>query len=209
VKETTMTATLLTIGHSNHPIDVFIDLLRRHGVTAVADVRSSPFSRYTSQYNQDSIKRSLKDAGIQYVFLGKELGACSTNPDCYRDSKAQYQLMAQEPWFQEGLDRLRKGTATHRIALMCAEKDPLECHRTMLVGVRARSPEIALAHILANGDLEPHGQSEQRMLAHHHLADPEFIRTYEERLVEAYRLQCELIQYEDKKLTAEQQGIPA
>jgi hypothetical protein len=140
--------------------------------------------------------------------MGKELGARSANPDCYRDGKAQYELMAQEPCFQAGLERLRKGVTTHRIALMCAEKDPIECHRTMLVGVRARNPEITLAHILANGDLEPHEQSEQRMLVQHHLAEPELFRTYEERLAEAYRLQCDLIQYEDKKLVAEQQGMP-
>lgn len=204
-----MTDTLLTIGHSNHPIEYFIELLHRHGVTALADVRSSPFSRYTSQFNQENLKWSLKDVGIHYVFLGRELGARSTNPDHYRDGKAQYERMAQEPWFQEGLERLRKGVATQRIALMCAEKDPIECHRTMLVGVRVRSPVISLAHILANGDLEPHEQSEQRMLARHHLAEPELFRTADERLAEAYRLQCELIQYEDKKLMSEQQGIPA
>jgi uncharacterized protein (DUF488 family) len=201
--------TIFTIGHSNHPLEFFIELLRRHGVTALADVRSSPYSRYTSQFNQESLKRSLKEVGIQYVFLGRELGARSTNPNHYRDGKAQYELMAQEPWFQEGLDRLRKGVATQRIALMCAEKDPIECHRTMLVGVRVRSSEIALAHILANGELETHEQSEQRMLVRHHLADPELFRTAEERLAEAYRLQCDLIQYEDKKLISEQQGISA
>lgn len=204
-----MTDMLLTIGHSNHPIQHFIELLRRHEVTALADVRSSPFSRHTPQFNQENLKWSLKDVGIHYVFLGRELGARSTNPDHYRDGKAQYELMASEPWFQEGLERLRKGVASQRIALMCAERDPIECHRTMLVGVRVRSPMIVLAHILANGELEPHEQSEQRMLVRHHMAEPELFRTTEERLAEAYRLQCELIQYEDKQSMSEQQGIPA
>lgn len=202
--------TILTIGHSNHPIEYFIEMLRRHNVTALADVRSSPFSRYTPQFNQESLKWTLKDVGIHYVFLGRELGARSTNPDHYRDGKAQYELMAKESWFQEGLERLRKGVEKgQRIALMCAEKDPIECHRTMLVGVRVRSPEIALAHILASGELEPHEKSEQRMLARHNLAEPELFRTPEERMALAYRLQCEIIQYEDKKQIAEQQGLPA
>jgi len=205
-----MTYMLLTIGHSNHPIEYFIELLRRHGVTAIADVRSSPFSRHTSQFNREHLKRSLKDVGVHYVFLGRELGARSANSAHYRDGKAQYELMAQEPSFQQGLERLRKGVISQRIALMCTEKDPIECHRTMLVGVRVRSPMISLAHILANGDVEPHEQSEQRLLSRHHLAEPDLFHTAEEQLAEAYRLQCELIQYEDKKLMSEQQqGIPA
>lgn len=204
-----MTDSLFTIGHSNHSIEHLIELLQRHNITALADVRSSPFSRHTPQFNQENIKRSLKEIRVHYVFLGRELGARSTNPDHYKDGRAQYELMAKEPWFQEGLERLRKGVVTQRIALMCAEKDPIECHRTMLVGVRVRSPAISLVHILANGDLEPHEQSEQRMLVRHHLAEPELFRTAEERLAEAYRLQCELIQYEDKKLMSEQQGIQA
>lgn len=201
---------IFTIGHSNHPIEYFIDLLRRHNMTALADVRSSPFSRYTSQFNQENLKWSLKAAGIHYVFMGRELGARSANPDHYRDGKAQYELMAQEPWFINEVDRLRKGVEKgQRIALMCAEKDPIECHRTMLVGVRVRSPEIALVHILASGELEPHEKAELRMLARHNLAEPELFRTTEERMALAYRLQCELIQYEDKKQTSEQQGLPS
>lgn len=204
-----MTATLFTIGHSNHPIEHVIGLLLCHGVTALADVRSAPFSRFTPQFNQEQLRSALRGAGLHYVFLGRELGARSTDPSHYRDGKAQYDLMAQSPEFQRGLDRLRIGIQTQRIALMCAEKDPLECHRTMLVGVRMRSPEIALVHILATGELETHEAAEQRLLARHQLAEPELFRSADERLAEAYRRQCDLIQYEDAQMANEQHGAHA
>jgi uncharacterized protein (DUF488 family) len=204
-----MTSPLFTIGHSNHTIERFLDLLRCHHVTAVADVRSSPFCRYTTQFNQADLKRSLKEAGIHYAYLGRELGARSTDPGHYRDGKARYDLIAQTPWFIAGIERLRKGAATQRIALMCAEKEPLECHRTLLVGVRLRSAEITLSHILADGGLEPHEHTEQRMLRIHNLAEPELFRTAAERLAEAYRRQCERIEYEEDHVAAEQQGASA
>src|SRR6266496_4132642 len=81
--------TVLTIGHSSHPIERFVALLRQHGVTAVADVRSAPYSRHQPQFNKDLLQRSLKDAGIAYIFLGKELGARSEDRSCYENGRVQ------------------------------------------------------------------------------------------------------------------------
>lgn len=123
---------IYTVGHSNHSIEAFISLLQKHGITALADVRSHPYSRHHPQFNRETLQRALRKVDINYVFLGKELGARSENPKCYRNGKVQYGLLAREPSFQEGLARLRKGMESHRIAMMCAEKEPLDCHRTIL-----------------------------------------------------------------------------
>lgn len=124
---------VLTIGHSNHPIERFIGLLKQDGVTAVADVRSAPFSRHNPQFNKDSLQQSLSEAGIAYIFLGKELGARSNDRSCYEDGRVQYERLARTDLFLDGIERVRKGAEQYRIALMCAEKEPLECHRTLLV----------------------------------------------------------------------------
>ncbi|MBI3517409.1 MAG: DUF488 domain-containing protein, partial [Proteobacteria bacterium] len=119
---------LLTVGHSNHPVERFLALLTRHGVTALGDVRSFPRSRFNPQFNRERLDAALREHGIGYVFLGDALGG-------KRDDVAarDYVAMAAAPAFQAGLARVREGAARHRVALMCAEKDPLDCHRFVLV----------------------------------------------------------------------------
>src|SRR3990170_245315 len=104
-----MISTLYTIGHSNHEITTFIGLLRQHSITALCDVRSHPYSRYVPQYSREPLKAALADYSITYVFLGKELGARSDNPACYKQGKVQYDRLAQEPGFGEGLKRVVQG----------------------------------------------------------------------------------------------------
>ena len=128
-----MTNKLFTIGHSTHTVDQFLGLLKKHGITAVCDVRSMPYSQHNPQFNRESLKEVLNARGISYVFLGKELGARSDNPACYINGKVQYNYLAEEPAFREGLRRVKKGMQSFQVALMCAEKDPLTCHRTILV----------------------------------------------------------------------------
>jgi len=150
---------LLTIGHSNHPIDRFIDLLTRHGVTALADVRSMPRSRFNPQFNRDRLEAALKAHGIAYVFLGDALGGKRDDP-----AERDYARMAAAPSFRAGLARVREGAARHRVALMCAEKEPLDCHRFVLISRHLRR-DLAIAHILADGTLEPQDATEDRLLA--------------------------------------------
>jgi uncharacterized protein (DUF488 family) len=128
-----MTDAVYTIGHSTHSIGRFVELLKSHSVTAVADVRSQPYSRMNPQFSREPLKEALRNANIKYVFLGKELGARSENKSCYRDGQVQYDLLAQTDLFKRGIERVKEGARTYRIALMCAEKEPLECHRTILV----------------------------------------------------------------------------
>lgn len=153
-----------TIGHSTHSLEQFVAMLKRHGITAVADVRSSPYSRFNPQFNRETLERSLKEVGIGYVFLGRELGARSEDPSCYKDGQVQYGLLARTELFKSGLQRVVKGAESHRISLMCAEKDPLECHRTLLVSRALVGSGVAVTHILGDGGLESHDDAMTRLL---------------------------------------------
>lgn len=195
---------LFTVGHSTHPIEVFVGLLKQHGITALADVRSHPYSRHFPQYSQEALKAALAREQIAYVFLGKELGARSENPACYRQGKVQYELLAQEPQFAVGLERLRTGMERFRIALMCAEKDPLDCHRAVLVARRVYESGTPVEHIHADGRLEKHAEMESRMLNLLKMSDADMFRSREEILVDAYRIRGEQIAYEDEAMLQEE-----
>ncbi|MEG4800421.1 DUF488 domain-containing protein [Microcoleus sp. ARI1-B5] len=157
---------LFTIGHSNHSIEAFLLLLKQHGITAVADVRSHPFSGYLPHFNKSEIAASLSAVGIQYVFLGQELGARPEDLSCYDNSgKALYDRIAATPLFAAGIQRLLKGAANYKISLMCAEKDPLTCHRTILVCHQVKEFNLPIHHILSDGTLEAHPDLEARLLS--------------------------------------------
>ncbi|HAA33261.1 MAG TPA: hypothetical protein DCE56_43005 [Cyanobacteria bacterium UBA8553] len=214
---------LFTIGHSNLSIDAFIGLLQQHGITAVADVRSHPYSRFLPHFNQSALKAALLDAGIQYVFLGNELGARSADQSCYVDGKASYEKIAATELFSQGIQRILKGSEKYKISLMCAEKDPLTCHRAILVCQHLRDFDLEIQHILSNGYLESHEQLEDRLLVLHGLnqsqldeATPKQLSLFEEVpiqeslienfsredcLKQAYKLQGEQIAYIDTKIS--------
>ncbi len=157
-----MNHTIYTIGHSTQPIEKFVAKLIKHGVSAVADVRSTPFSRHNPQFNRDELQAELKRNGIRYVFLGNELGARSRDECCYVDDKVQYALLAETPAFKAGIARVAEGAQRYKIALMCAEKDPADCHRTILVARHLIEDGFEVQHILANGALE----SQESVLTH-------------------------------------------
>jgi uncharacterized protein (DUF488 family) len=185
---------LYTIGHSNHPIEKFIDLLSRHNIDVLCDVRSSPYSGHNPQFNREPLREALKGAGMQYVFLGKELGARSDDPSCYVDGKVQYDRLARTDLFQQGLSRLQKGMESYRVALMCAEKDPLMCHRTILVCRQFRSDGVDIKHILASGKIEPNNQSEKRLLQMLRMQQ-DFFTSMDELIEQAYDKQGEKIAF--------------
>ena len=190
-----MACHLFTIGHSRHSIGYFIDLLQQHRISVLVDVRSHPRSRFSPHFNRENVHRSLTDAGIEYIFKGRELGARSDNAACHRDGKADYHLIAEDPHFRDALEWVRAESGKSACCLMCAEKDPLDCHRTMLVGIRLRSAALSLTHILADGDLEAHEQTELRLVKRYHLDQPDLFRTETECLTEAYRIHCDAIAY--------------
>ena len=159
-----MGAAIYTIGHSNHAAVRFIDLLQGAGIDCVADVRSTPFSRRNPQFSQRALMASLKDAGIEYWFLGDALGARPKDPACWEDGKVSYARIAASAVFQEAIHALIDGAHAKRIALMCAEKEPLDCHRTILVGRALAQRDTELAHIHADGRIESQDALEQRLL---------------------------------------------
>lgn len=148
--------TIHTLGHSNHDIDAFLALLRLHGVSAIADVRSQPVSRRFPQFDRKALQASLTAVGIGYVFLGEGLGARPRDPACYVRGRADFDRIRATPRFLEALSRLRRGAETYEIALLCAERDPADCHRTWLVAQALYETGTPVTHILADGALEPH-----------------------------------------------------
>lgn len=189
---------VFTVGHSTHELESFLRLIARHEITAVADVRSVPASRFTPQFNRDSLKRSLAAAGVSYVFLGKELGARSNDRSCYVNGQVQYGRLAQTPAFADGIGRLVNGIATERIAIMCAEQEPLDCHRTVLVSRVLADRGITIAHIHADGRLESHVEAMQRLMSVFGLDQDDLFHTREEQLDEALARQEQRIAYVDK-----------
>lgn len=176
---------LFTIGHSTQSWEQFLDRLVRHRIDAVGDVRSSPYSARLPQFNREILERALKSAGLHYVFLGNELGARRSERECYVDGIARYDRIARTPAFHAGLDRVRKGVGRFRLALMCAEKDPLECHRTILVCRELRN-EFDIRHILDDGSLENHSDAESRLLVEERVPAEDFFISREELIARAY-----------------------
>jgi uncharacterized protein (DUF488 family) len=193
--------TIFTIGHSNHSLEDFLALLNRHNVATLADVRSSPYGRL-EYFNREIIAAALKAAGIEYIFMGRELGARREEQECYENGMAVYEKIANLPAFQEGLSRLRERALASPLAVMCAEKEPLDCHRTILICRHLRDSDLQIKHILADGSLEDHAHTEKRLvkkmgiertLFEPDLSEEEMIRrAYDERGQEiAYRYNYE------------------
>lgn len=189
---------LYTIGHSTHTTEKFIELLKMHSITAVCDVRSSPYSKFNPQYNRETISMDLKKQNIAYVFLGRELGPRTEEENCYIDGKVQYDLIAKTSLFHHGISRLKEGMKSYRIALMCAEKDPVTCHRTILICRQLRADDIDIYHILEDGTLEKNRDSERRLMKMLKIPELQLFETPEELVAQAYRKQSEKIAYKQQ-----------
>lgn len=184
---------LLTIGHSNHPIDRFLTLLNGAGVTAVVDVRSQPSSRRYPWFSAGRLREALAREDIAYVPMGDALGGRPRDPGLYRDGVADYEAMARMPEFQAGIDRVMAGLQRFRLCLMCAEREPLECHRCLLVAPALTARGLALGHILADGSIVPHAAIEERLLA---LAGgDDLFSDPAARLAEAYRRHAKAVAF--------------
>jgi len=160
---------IFTIGHSDHPPEEFAKLLKTHSVSAVAYVRSAPYSRRFPQYNREELKATLGIHDLKYVFLGKELGARRVEEDCYSsDGQAKYLRIRELPLFRRGIERLLKGIDNqYRLAIMCAERKPENCHRAVLVCPELKKvcPELDIKHILADGKLLSHEDFEKKLVS--------------------------------------------
>ncbi len=189
---------LYTIGHSTHTVPRLIELLSMHSVSAVADVRSSPYSSYTPQFNREPLQNELRAAGMEYVFLGKELGARSSDKSCYIKGQVQFDLVAESKIFQSGLERLRMGRESFLVSLLCAEKDPITCHRMILVCRNLRPWGITIKHILEDGSLEDNKDAERRLMQALNIQDNDLFASDEELVLRAYDIQSKKIAYTEK-----------
>ena len=191
-------ADLFTIGHSTHSAEKFLELLRAHRVEAIADVRTSPFSAWTPQFNRTSLEPVLRAANVQYVFLGDELGARRDEREVYVDGIARYDRIAKLPAFQAGLERVRKGARKFRLALMCAEKDCLECHRTILVCRHLRR-DLNIAHIQEDGALEMHRDAEARLMKEEKIPQTDLFLSESDLIERAYDQRGPKIAYRENE----------
>ncbi|MBY0467826.1 MAG: DUF488 domain-containing protein [Burkholderiaceae bacterium] len=187
---------VFTVGHSTQPLERFIGLLKRHEISAIADVRSAPYSRHNPQFNRESLRESLKQEAISYVFLGKELGARSDDECCYVHDRVSYQKLSETDLFQAGIKRVIDGAKKYRIALMCAEKDPLDCHRTILVSRELVKDGVAVTHILQTGALESHDAAMTRLIDQLGIGAEDMFRPREAAVELAYDRQGQLIAYD-------------
>jgi uncharacterized protein (DUF488 family) len=197
-----MTQIVYTIGHSNGTAEHLLEMLDQHGITAVADVRSRPYSRFNPQFNREVLAGNLKNSGREYVFLGEELGARSEDAACYRDGRAQYALIAQTALFKRGIERLLAGMQKFRVAILCAEKEPLSCHRSILIARYLHERSIGVQHILEDGSLEDHDALLLRLLELHGIQENHLFHTKDELVALAYEKQAEEIEYTASQVSA-------
>ncbi len=188
---------IFTIGYAPHTIASFCGVLKQHGITAVADVRSNPHSRFKPEFNRENLTVALRKMGIAYVFIGDLCGARPDIPACYVDGVVRLDILANRSEFRQGIERLQQGMGRFRVAVMCAEKDPIACHRMVLISRHLHhASHMTVQHILSDGSCEDQREAEARLLRIYDLASeelPGFGRSYEERLDEAYRRQAERI----------------
>ena len=180
---------VFTIGHSTQTSEAFMGLLHLHQVTAVVDVRSNPSSRWAPQFNKNEIKETLHKAGIIYAFLGDELGAHSKDKACQRDGRVQYSLLAATDAFGIGLARVIEGAKRFKLALCCVEKEPFDCHRTILIARHLIAAGVDVQHILSDGTVESHEGTITRLLRQLKISADSLFCPYEEIIADMYKRQ--------------------
>ena len=188
---------VFTVGHSNHSPETFIKLLLQHGIDEVTDVRSAPYSRYTPHFNHERLQRMLDDIGIAYAYLGGELGGRPADRSCYDpDGRVQYDRVADTDLFDDGVRRIIRAADERCVALLCTEKEPLECHRTLLVARALSDRGISVAHILADGGLESQDDAMSRLLDVHKLpSNGDMFRSRTDVIAEALTRQAKKFAY--------------
>lgn len=186
-----------TVGHSTRTLDAFLSLLAENSIDVIADVRSSPYSSRLPQFNREVLADTLREKEIRYVFMGDQLGGRATSAGLINsDGQVSYTKMSETTTYREGITRLIDGAARMRIALLCSEKDPLNCHRGLLVARSLATEGVDIRHILDTEVTETHTQYETRLLDTVNLP-PELTRTEDEILADAYAKQAARVAYKE------------
>lgn len=163
--------TIWSVGHSTHAMRSFLDLVQGEGIEVLADVRSQPFSRFNPQFNRRELRAALRDIGLDYVFLGEELGGRPPESELYdEEGHVLYGELARHPRFRAGLRRLIEGAARFRVAMVCSEEDPTHCHRRLLITRVLCNEGFSVLHIrgdrttIAETELQAANRSETQAM---------------------------------------------
>lgn len=159
--------TVYTIGHSNYSLETLRGLLAPHHITAVVDVRSSPYAKFATHFNRESLQQYLEGLGLRYVYLGKELGGHPESPAYYdAEGYVRYDLLAASERFAGGIARVLRAAGTLTLVLLCSEEDPAGCHRRLLLGRVLAEQGVRVLHLRADGRV----QAEEDLAAAERLA---------------------------------------
>lgn len=192
---------LFTIGYSGHDVSSFLKLVITSKIDVVCDVRSTPYSSYKPDFSRAALKSHLNQAGVKYKFLGDQLGARPKDRTCYVDGQAAYGRIMASRFFQEGLDRVRKGAKSLRLSLLCSERDPVECHRAVLVCRNLTDMHDAITHIHTDGRTESQSELDARLVAMFGLTPPPLLEAegdWQAAVSSAYSKQGDAIAYRER-----------
>lgn len=203
-----MSGPLYTVGHSNHSVEQLLELLRAHGIELIADVRTSPYSRLHPQFNREAFVSQLRSRRLYYEFFGESLGGRSNDPACYRDGRVDYEAVARTERFRKGLELLIEIGERKRVSLLCAEREPAECHRALLVSRWLADAGIQVLHIHPDGNTESHNALTKRLIALSGTAPDQgdLFRSESDIAVEAYARQASRVAYADPRLSERVEG---
>jgi uncharacterized protein (DUF488 family) len=186
-----MKKTIYTIGYSAYKSEDFTNEIKQRNINVVIDVRSQPYSRYRSEYNKEAIEELLKSNNINYRNLSLEFGARQTNRKYYTDGKLDFEKFAVSEIFSQGIEKIKAASSLgYIIALMCAEKEPEKCHRTILVARALRDNGFEIRHIVPGQSVYTQEDLEQKLLEQY-FSDREQVSLFDENIKSEEELVCE------------------
>ena len=190
---------IYTIGHSNREASELIQILHHYQTQLVADVRSEPYSKYSPQFNKETIKQVLINSGIKYLFLGKELGARPKDQNCYINGKVSFEKLRASDIFKQGVSRLLAEAKKNNIVLMCSEKEPINCHRSILISRVLEQEGVEVKHIISETEMLDNFCFEENLLKKFKIQETLFDTesSKNSNIDEAYEKQEKVISYQE------------
>jgi uncharacterized protein (DUF488 family) len=159
-----MTIPIYTIGYGSRSIEEFVEVLQRYDIAYLVDVRSIPYSRYKPEFSKAELADELRRHGIRYLFMGDALGGHPDDEDCYVNGVVDYEKVKATQFYADGIHRLQTAfSQQQRVALMCSEGKPEECHRSKLICVTLTDGEIPIRHIDENDALRSQAEIINRL----------------------------------------------
>jgi uncharacterized protein (DUF488 family) len=193
---------IYTIGCSNHTSEDFLSIVVNYNIDTIVDVRSTPFSRHTPQFNQDNLKKALSSRRIHYLDFSKEFGARRKEKEVYSSGIVDFNKVRTLDVFLRGINRIEEGIRkNHRIALLCTEKEPINCHRSLLVSRALMDTlKINIEHILFDGTIIEHHNFEKKMLKLSGLETDMFTTDTQKLINDAYEIFSKKVAYKEEHI---------